>query len=159
MQQTCLCSSYVRRARCQCSNALLPLSLSVRPLTGHPHAVWLTHSHPAAVHGMLCCPFVLRPFLPISSRLRAVPPRSPAAQLAWPVRPGWAARRMRQSLSRPRQPRDVHAVGVGSASSHVVGARRRRGARSLPIAHTGEFSLRCGGVLTWRSLSCACDRG
>ena len=64
---------------------------------------------------------------------------------------------MRQSLSRPRQPRDVHAVGVGSASSHVVGARRRRGARSLPIAHTGEFSLRCGGVLTWRSLSCACD--
>ena len=37
---------------------------SVRPLAGRPHAVWLTHSHPVAVHGMLRCPFVFAPFPP-----------------------------------------------------------------------------------------------
>ena len=87
-------------------------------------------------------------FAPFPLRARSVPPRSPAAQLSWPVRPGWAARHMRLLLSRPRHPRDVHAVGAGAASVHVVGARRRSGACSLPIAPAREFPLCCGGGLS-----------
>ena len=121
-------------------------SPSVRPLTGHPHVVWLTHAHSATVHGRLRCPFFM--FAPFPLRARSVPPRSPAAQLARPARPGWAARHMRLLLSRPRHPRDVHAVGAGAASVHVVGARRRSGACSLPIAPAREFPLCCGGGLS-----------
>ena len=51
-------------------------SPSMRPLAGHPHAVWLTHAHPATVHCM--------PALPLSSRT------SPSAHCASPLAGGSA---------------------------------------------------------------------
>ena len=130
-------------------------SPSVRPLTGHPHVVWLTHAHSATVHGRLRCPFLCSPPFPFAHAL-CLPARR---RLSWRGPRALAGRRGACGfpLSRPRLPRDVHAVGVGSASAHVVGARRLSGARSLPIAHTGEFSL--VGVQALTCGSWACDIG
>ena len=139
-------------ARCRCSNALLPLHAA----PGWAPACSRARHTPTLRQYTAClrCPFSL--FSPFARAL-CLPARR---RLSWRGPRALAGRRGTCGfpLSRPRLPRDVHAVGVGSASAHVVGARRLSGARSLPIAHTGEFSLVGGQALTCGSWACDVGR-
>ena len=103
----------------------------MRPLAGHPHAVWLTHTHPATVHSMLALPIFCR--------------SSPYTRCASPLAGGSAGATHTPwlgSMARARQlptlpaasSATVHTGEVGLAPVHVVHAVRRGGSSSLPQA-------------------------
>ena len=87
-------------------------SPSMRPLAGHPHAVWLTHAHPATVHCM--------PALPLSSRT------SPSAHCASPLAGGSAGA--------------IHAAWLARAAH--AGKMPTLPAASSATVHVDEAGLR-----------------